>query len=72
MTRALAGELAAGWDADLPVWNAGDKAVATRKASEAVIQAFFPKVPTFIGGSADLNPSTNTGMKGGGDFQRHS
>lgn len=69
LTRALAGELAAGWDADLPVWNVGDKAVATRKASEAVIQAFFPKAPTFIGGSADLNPSTNTGMKGGGDFQ---
>ncbi len=66
---ALAGELAENWDAELPAWNVGDKAIATRKASEAVIQAFFPKVPTFIGGSADLNPSTNTGMKGGGDFQ---
>jgi transketolase len=69
LKRALAGELAEGWDADLPVWNVGDKAIATRKASEAVIQAFYPRVPTFIGGSADLNPSTNTGMKGGGDFQ---
>jgi transketolase len=69
LRRALAGELAEGWDADLPTWNVGDKAIATRKASEAVIQAFYPKVPTFIGGSADLNPSTNTGMKGGGDFQ---
>ncbi|CAN5512018.1 transketolase [soil metagenome] len=68
LTRALAGELAQGWDSGLPVWNFGDKAISTRKASEAVIQAFFPKVPTFIGGSADLNPSTNTGMKGGGDF----
>jgi transketolase len=66
---ALAGELAQDWNADLPKWNVGDKAIATRKASEAVIQAFFPKIPTFIGGSADLNPSTNTGMKGGGDFQ---
>ncbi|HET9659812.1 MAG TPA: transketolase [Thermomicrobiales bacterium] len=69
LERALEGELAEGWDADLPKWNVGDKAIATRKASEAVIQAFFPKIPTFIGGSADLNPSTNTGMKGGGDFQ---
>jgi transketolase len=67
-SRAQAGELQAGWDSDLPVWNVGDKAISSRKASEAVIQAFFPKVPTFIGGSADLNPSTNTGMKGGGDF----
>lgn len=69
LKRALSGELAKGWDADLPTWNVGDKAVATRKASEAVIQAFFPKIPTFVGGSADLNPSTNTGMKGAGDFQ---
>lgn len=69
LTQALEGKLPAGWDADLPSWKVGDKAIATRKASEAVIQAFFPKIPTFIGGSADLDPSTNTGMKGAGDFQ---
>jgi transketolase len=68
LERALSRDLPDGWDSDIPTWNPGDKAVATRKASEAVIQAFFPKVPTFIGGSADLNPSTNTGMKGAGDF----
>jgi transketolase len=65
---AMAGELPAGWDADIPSWNAGDKAVATRKASGEVINAFFQKLPTFLGGSADLNPSTNTAMKNGGDF----
>ncbi len=70
--QAQAGELAEGWDADLPSWRVGDKAIATRKASEATIQAFFPKIPTFIGGSADLNPSTNTGMKGAGDFESPS
>ncbi|MEZ4498807.1 MAG: transketolase [Thermomicrobiales bacterium] len=68
LSVSLAGELLAGWDRDLPVWSFGDKPISTRKASEAVIQAFFPNVPGFIGGSADLNPSTNTGMKGGGDF----
>lgn len=67
--QVQAGELPANWDADLPKWTPGDKPVATRKASEAVIQAFFPKVKGFFGGSADLNPSTNTGMKGAGDFQ---
>jgi len=72
LTRAFAGELPDGWDADLPTWEPGSKPVATRKASEAVIQAFFPKIPTFIGGSADLNPSTNTAMKGAGDFQAPS
>jgi transketolase len=67
--RALAGELPDGWDADLPTFKPSDKPIATRKASEAVIQAFYPHIPNYIGGSADLNPSTNTGMKGGGDFE---
>jgi transketolase len=69
LMRALAGELPEGWDADFPTWQPGDKAIATRKASEAVIKAFFPKIPNYIGGSADLNPSTNTEMKGAGDFE---
>jgi transketolase len=67
--QAQSGKLTQGWDADLPKWTPEDKPMATRKASESVIQAFFPKVPTFFGGSADLNPSTNTGMKGAGDFE---
>ncbi len=66
--QALAGELPDGWDSDLPSWKPGDKAMATRKASGETINAFFEKLPTFLGGSADLNPSTNTAMKGGGDF----
>jgi transketolase len=67
--QVQSGKLTKGWDSDLPKWTPGDKPLATRKASEAVIQAFFPKVPAFFGGSADLNPSTNTGMKGAGDFE---
>ena len=69
LRAALAGELPAGWDSDLPTWEPGGKPVATRKASGETIAAFFPRLPTFIGGSADLNPSTNTGMKGAGDFE---
>ncbi|MBA3378609.1 MAG: transketolase [Chloroflexia bacterium] len=65
---AMAGELAKGWDADIPTWNSGDKPVATRKASGEVMNAFYKHLPTFMGGSADLNPSTNTVLKGGGDF----
>ena len=42
--------------------------MATRKASGEVMNAFYKRLPTFIGGSADLNPSTNTVLKGGGDF----
>ena len=58
-----------GWDSDLPTWDPGSKPISTRKASGEVINAFAPRVPTFIGGSADLNPSTNTAMKGAGDFE---
>ncbi len=65
---AMNGELPAGWDASIPSWNAGDKAMATRKASGEVMNAFYRNLPTFMGGSADLNPSTNTVLKGGGDF----
>jgi transketolase len=69
LTLALHGQLPDGWDSDLPTWEAGSKPISTRKASGAVINAFAPKVPNFIGGSADLNPSTNTVMNGGGDFE---
>ena len=65
---AFAGRLPRGWDSDLPSWEPGAKPISTRKASGEVINAFAPKVPNFIGGSADLNPSTNTAMKGAGDF----
>ncbi|MDP9485813.1 MAG: transketolase [Actinomycetota bacterium] len=67
--QALAGVLPEGWDSDLPRYEVGTKAVATRKASGETIAKFFPKIPTFIGGSADLDPSTNTAMKGAGDFE---
>ena len=65
---AFENTLPEGWDSDLPTWEPGSKPISTRKASGEVINAFAPRVPTFIGGSADLNPSTNTAMKGAGDF----
>jgi transketolase len=68
LTLALDGKLPEGWDSDVPSWEAGGKPVSTRKASGEVINAFAPRVPNFVGGSADLNPSTNTQMKGLGDF----
>ncbi len=68
LAGAINGDLPDGWDADIPTWKAGDKDIATRKASGEVMNAFFEKLPTFIGGSADLNPSTNTVLNDGGDF----
>ncbi len=68
--RVMQGELPPGWDANLPVFPAGAPDVATRKASEAVMQALAKVLPELLGGSADLNPSTFTWLKGEGDFQR--
>ena len=68
--RVMKGELPAGWKAALPVYGSGTKDVATRKISEAVLQALAPAIPELVGGSADLNPSTFTWLKGQGDFQK--
>ena len=67
--RLMAGELPANWDADVPTFPADAKGLATRKASGAILQAVVPRLPELIGGSADLNPSTYTWLKGCGDFQ---
>ncbi len=67
--RRMAGALPKGWDADLPTFPADPKGPATRKASESVMQALGAKLPELMGGSADLNPSTFTVLKGQGDFQ---
>jgi len=68
LTRRMAGALPAGWDADLPSFPADPKGLATRKASEGVMQALAKKLPDLVGGSADLDPSTFTWLKGQGDF----
>ena len=66
--RRMAGELPPGWDQNLPEFAPGTK-VSTRKASEAVLQALGERIPELMGGSADLNPSCFTWLKGKGDFQ---
>jgi transketolase len=57
-----------GWDADIPVFPADAKGMATREASGKVLNAIAPKLPQLTGGSADLDPSTKTALKGLGDF----
>src|SRR5262245_13310936 len=67
--RVMAGELPARWEADLPDFQTDAKGLATRKASEATLQVLAARLPELIGGSADLNPSTFTWLKGEGDFE---
>ncbi|MEK7827528.1 MAG: transketolase [Thermodesulfobacteriota bacterium] len=68
--RVMRGELPAGWEKALPVYGPGTKDVATRKTSEAVLQALGATIPELMGGAADLNPSTFSWLKGMGDFQK--
>lgn len=67
--RSTKGDLPDNWESTLSEFPNGSKDVATRKAGEIVMQAIASKVPELMGGSADLNPSTFTWLKGMGDFQ---
>ena len=67
--QAMSGELPAGWDSGLTdLFKAGDKPVATREASGRVLNLLAERLPTLMGGAADLSPSTRTSLKGYGDF----
>ncbi|MBO7747762.1 transketolase [Paenibacillus sp. MWE-103] len=61
---AISGKLPAGWDKDLPTYTTADKAVSTRVASGNALNGLANNVPSLIGGSADLESSTMTHLKG--------
>jgi transketolase len=64
----LDGRLPQGWDRDIPSFPADSKGLATRVSSGKVLQAVSAGVPWFIGGSADLAPSTMTLIQAEKDF----
>ena len=68
LDRLTAGDLPAGWTEVLPTWEPGSKAIATRAASGAVLNAVGPVLPELWGGSADLAGSNNTTIKGAKSF----
>jgi transketolase len=70
LERRLMGELPENWDADLPIFPADPKGMATRAASGKIINALAPHLPELIGGSADLTPSNDTWIKESPDFQK--
>jgi len=68
LERRLAGELPAGWRAELEAFVAAarDKAAAsaTRSSSQQVLNVLGAAIPEMLGGSADLTGSNNTNHKG--------
>ncbi|MFD2114463.1 transketolase [Paenibacillus yanchengensis] len=69
---AVNGDLPAGWDEQLPVYEEGSNPLSTRVASGNALQVLSQSVPQLIGGSADLESSTMTHMKGITQFKPDS
>ncbi|MBI4301515.1 MAG: transketolase [Chloroflexi bacterium] len=68
LDRVIAGVLPPSWDAELPSFHPDQGPKATREASGKAMNALAKHLSTFIGGSADLAPSTKTLLIGYGDF----
>ncbi|MEH6462112.1 transketolase [Chitinimonas sp. JJ19] len=66
--RRMGGELPADWAefkaAAIAKINDAAQTVATRKASQIALEAFSPKLPEFLAGSADLTGSNLTNWSG--------
>jgi transketolase len=65
-------ELPEGWDTELPSFDADEKGIATRKASNKVENAIAERVPWLLAGSADLTGSTSVGLEGEENFEPES
>ncbi|MFW9833313.1 MAG: transketolase [Candidatus Thorarchaeota archaeon] len=72
LERRMKGELAKGWDSDLPSFDVEDGPLATRVASGKTINALAHRLPEMIGGSADLTPSNKTWIEDSPSFQADS
>jgi transketolase len=68
---AMSGFLTKGWDADIPEFSTSDSPVATRVASGMVLNAIAGRLPSLIGGSADLAPSNKTYIDSSHEFQKN-
>jgi transketolase len=69
LERTLAGRLPDDWASQLPIFTPASGDTATRDAGGLVMNALAAVLPNLVGGSADLDPSTRTGLKGLGDFE---
>jgi len=69
LSQVMRGEPAPGWEGAIPEFPADPKGIATRVANGKALSALAERLPQLMGGSADLDPSTYTALKGRGDFQ---
>ena len=69
LSQLIKNELPKDWNKSIPEFPADAKGLATREASGKVMQAIHLAIPGFLGGSADLNPSTKTELTGAGNLE---
>ncbi len=65
----VTGKLPEGWDKDVPVFPADPKGIATREASNKVMNSIAKNLPWLLGGSADLETSNKTKIDGETSFE---
>jgi transketolase len=69
MEEDLSGDLPEGWDLGLSdLFKPGDRSIATSEAGGQVMNIIVNRVHSFMGGSADLAPSTKTLLKDHGNY----
>jgi transketolase len=72
LNRRIVGQLPAGWQSRIPVFTKETGGVASRAASNVVLNALVAVFPELIGGSADLTPSNGTALKSQPSFSRNT
>ena len=70
LKRRIEGRLPDGWQSKIPSFTKENGSVASRAASNTVLNALVPVLPELIGGSADLTPSNGTALKNQPTFAR--
>lgn len=68
--NAISGFLPRDWDKEVLTFQPQDGAVATRSASGKALSVLADRIPSLMGGSADLAPSNNTLLKKFPEFQK--
>ena len=63
LDRRTQGRLPDNWEASVPNFTSENGSVASRAASNTVLNALVGVMPELIGGSADLTPSNGTAVK---------
>lgn len=72
LENSLDSDIGKNWDISIPGFGPAEGPIATRDASNKVLNGIAEQFPLLIGGSGDLSPSTKTLIKSSGYFEKDS